>query len=459
MTIRNRLSYLFTGIVAASILVFSIVIYLLSERYRQYEIDALLREKAVSTVQFVVEMDGLDNSILQKYSSKNNYLLRDESSLVYIDSEPKHPIIFTSGKMDVPNVDQYFYNIKEKKERHIHLDDDTEMFGILYNHEGKNYVSVAKAYDQYGLSKMDNLRRNLLIGWLGSVFIVFLISKYYSRKALQPINRVINQMEKIGFTNLDERVKPGEEDDEIAHLAGTFNGLLSRLKNAFDAQKSFVSNASHELRTPLTAMNGQIEVALLKKRTEEEYKKTLLSIKEDITEMTDLSNSLLDLASVESGVAKMGIEPCRIDEILWQAQSDLKQKRPEAHINIEFGEIPELEEEFMVGANEQLLKTAFINLMENACKFSNNKSVNVLMYFPPKQLKITFQNSGNPIPKSEMEHLFVPFYRSESTKKIKGHGIGLPLTKKIIELHNGNIHVESDAQNGTIFSIIIDRKI
>ena len=274
---------------------------------------------------------------------------------------------------------------------------------------------------------------------------------------MQPINNVIKQVENIGFTNLDQRVKAGEEEDEIAHLAGTFNGMLARLKSAFEAQKSFVSNASHELRTPLTAMNGQIEVALLKKRTEQEYKNTLLSIKEDISEMTDLSNSLLDLASVESGVAKIGFEPCRIDEIMWQAKEDLKQKRQDANINIDFGEIPEAEEEFMVAANEQLLKTAFVNLMENGCKFSTDKTVNVLMYFPEKMLKITFHNIGNPIPKSEINNLFVPFFRSENTKKIKGHGIGLPLTKKIIEIHNGNLAVSSNETEGTIFTIIINR--
>lgn len=457
MTIRNRLSFLFTGIVAASILAFSFVIYLLSENYRQIEISNLLREKAQQTVEFFVEMENLNPEILKRFSSKSNYLLQNESAIVYLDTDPKHNILFNSGVMDVPSVHQYFFNIKERKERHIKLDDDTELLGIYFQYEGKNYVSVAKAYDRYGISKIKYLSKILLVGWLGSIFVVFLISRYYSRKALQPINNVINQVENIGFNNLDNRVIAGEENDEIGHLAGTFNGMLGRLKNAFEAQKSFVSNASHELRTPLTAMNGQIEVTLLKNRTEEEYKKTLLSIKEDITEMTDLSNGLLDLASVESGVAKINFETVRIDEILWQAQTDLKQKRPEANISIDFGEIPEAEEEFLINANEQLLKTAVLNLMENGCKFSDDKAVKVLIYLPKNQVKITFQNSGEPIIESEIPHLFVPFYRSEATKKIKGHGIGLPLTKKIIELHNGLISVESTKENGTIFSITINR--
>jgi signal transduction histidine kinase len=457
MTIRNRLSYLFTGIVAASILLFSVAIYILSERSRHFEMDALLRKKAISTVEFATEIDNLDPKIIEKFSKTNNYLLENESAIVYDETDPNHPIIWKSGVMDVPHVDQYFYNITEKKERHISLDDDSEMYGVLYEYNGKKYVSIAKALDIYGIMKIQTLKRNLLIGWFVSVFFVFLMSRYYSRKALQPIKNVIKQVESIGFTNLDQRVKAGDEEDEIAHLAGTFNGMLGRLKNAFDSQKSFVSNASHELRTPLTAMNGQIEVALLKERSTEEYKSTLLSIKDDITEMTDLSNGLLDLASVDSGVAKINFEPVRIDEILWQAQADLKQKRPEATITVDFGEIPEEEEEFMIQANEQLLKTAIINLMENGCKFSPDKKVEVLIFFPKNQVKITFTNQGPPIDQAELPHLFIPFYRSETTKKIKGHGIGLPLTKKIVELHSGNIMVESSHAQGTIFTIIVNR--
>jgi two-component system, OmpR family, sensor histidine kinase ArlS len=80
------------------------------------------------------------------------------------------------------------------------------------------------------------------------------------------------------------------------------------------------------------------------------------------------------------------------------------------------------------------------------------------MFFPENEIKIRFKNTGNPIPEADLPHLFVPFYRSDSTKKIKGHGIGLPLTKKIIELHNGNIKVSSSEQDGTQFTMIIKRK-
>jgi signal transduction histidine kinase len=453
MTIRNRLTMLFTGAVAASILVFSILIYLLSERYRQIEFDGRLREKAIATAEFVSQMDELKPNIIQKITKQNSDFLTAESELVYDEDDPNHTIIYTSGKMDVPNIDQYFFGIKEKKQRHVKLDDNTEMLGVLYTQQGRNLVSVAKAFDQYGLSKQRALRRNLAIALLASVLLVLLMGWYYSQKALQPINNVIQQVENLGFDNLDRRVVAGQANDEIWQLANTFNGMLARLKSAFEAQKSFVSNASHELRTPLTAMNGQIEVALLKNRSIEEYQKLLHSLKEDIAEMTDLSNSLLDLASVESGVAKLNFETIRLDDVVWQAQAEVLQKRPQAKIHVAFGNVPTDEEDFLVAANEQLLKTALINLIENACKFSNDQTAVVTMTFETKERKISVKNFGNPIAPTDLEYLFVPFFRSENTKKIKGHGIGLPLTKKIVELHHGQLQVMSSISTGTEFIV------
>ncbi len=456
MTIRNRLSFLFTGIVTATILIFSFVIYILSERNRQDEFIVRLQEKAVTSVQLVTQMDDLEGAFLQKFTQSppnSNSFLDNEAVTIYLDQNPKYPEIFTSGEMQIPSLHQYFVDIKTKKARHVMLDDGSEMVGIYYANQGKNYVAVAKAIDQYGLSKISNLKRNLFIASLLTCLVSFLISLYYSHRALKPINKIIRQVSNINFKNLSETINGGENEDEIQQLANSFNGMMGRLKNTFDAQKSFVSNASHELRTPLTAMNGQIEVALMKERKNEDYHKILNSLKEDIHEMTDLSNSLLDLASVDSGIASLNFENIRIDEIIWQAQEEISQKRPNAKINIDFGTIPTDDLDFLMPANEQLLKTAFKNLIDNGCKYSDNEKVTVKMYFEKNIYKFEFINTGKAIEKEDLNNLFIPFYRSANTQKVKGHGIGLPLTKKIVELHNGKIEVISTPNENTIFLI------
>lgn len=456
MTIRNRLSFLFTGIVAATIFIFSFIIFVLSERNRQDEFIARLQEKAVSSVQLVTQMDDLDGTFLQKFalnSPNSNSFLDKEAVTIYVDQNPNYPSVFTSGEMQIPSLHQYFVDIKTKKARHVMLDDGSEMMGIYYANQGKNYVAVAKAIDQYGISKINNLKRNLLIASLLTCFFSFLISLYYSRRALKPINKIIKQVGNINFKNLSETINGGENKDEIQQLAHSFNTMMGRLKNTFDAQKSFVSNASHELRTPLTAMNGQIEVALMKERKNEDYQKILFSLKEDIHEMTNLSNSLLDLASVDSGIASLNFENIRVDEIIWQAQEEISQKRPTAKINIDFGNIPTDDLDFMMPANEQLLKTAFKNLIDNGCKYSDNEEVTVKMYFEKTTYKFEFINTGKAIDQEDLGNLFIPFYRSAKTLKVKGHGIGLPLTKKIVEMHKGKIEVVSTLNEATKFLI------
>jgi hypothetical protein len=281
MTIRSRLSWLFTGLVALLLCLFAVAIYWLSSYYRSKEFDGRLYEKAYNAAEFVEQMDNLDPLVLKQFSKAGSEFLAKESELVYDLANPKHPIIYTSGEFDVPSVDQYFYDIETKKSRHISLDDDTQMFGLYYAKNGKKYVAIAKAYDQYGLAKLTTLRRNLIWAWICGVLLVFGISLYFTKQALNPIKKVINQVENIGFQNLQKKVKAGNDQDEIWTLANTFNGMLERLNNAFTSQKSFVSNASHELRTPLTAMNGQIEVALMKPRSSQDYERILKSLKED----------------------------------------------------------------------------------------------------------------------------------------------------------------------------------
>jgi signal transduction histidine kinase len=460
MTIRSRLSLLFTGLMAVILLLFALAIYMLSSQYRDSEFDGRLHERAYNAAEFVEQMDNLDPTELAKFSKTGSEFLAQESELVYDLANPKHPIVYTSGNFDVPAVHQYFYDIENKKSRHISLDDESEMFGLLYQKNGKKYVAIAKAYDQYGLAKQDKLKQNLTWAWLGGVLLVFGLSLYYTKEALNPIKKVIDQVEKIGFQNLKKRVRAGKDKDEIWSLANTFNGMLERLSAAFDSQKSFVSNASHELRTPLTAMNGQIEVALLKDRSPEEYKKTLLSIKEDISEMTELTNNLLDLAAVESGVAKLNFETVRIDELLWESQEQIQQKIPTAKIEIDFEIDPENfdDTDFELYANDSLLKTALNNLTENGCKYSPNQHVIISLGFKDKACHISFKNAGTPINPEEIPHLFTAFYRAENKKKIRGHGIGLALTYKIAQLHGGNLSVESTAENGTNFTLQLPKQ-
>jgi signal transduction histidine kinase len=229
--------------------------------------------------------------------------------------------------------------------------------------------------------------------------------------------------------------------------------MLGRLQSAFEMQRSFVSNASHELRTPLTSITGQIEVTLLSDRDITEYKDALRSILEDIRSLNKLINGLLDMALVEIDISEIKFKNLRIDELLWQSRMDLIKLHKEYIIDIKFENIPLEENSLIVKANEHLLKTAFINLMDNACKYSDNKTVEIILEIQGKILNIVFNDKGIGIAEEDIGKIFQPFYRATNSSNIRGHGLGIPLASKIITLHGGNMIINSKINEGT--SVVI----
>lgn len=260
-------------------------------------------------------------------------------------------------------------------------------------------------------------------------------------------------MEEITATNLDLRVKEGNGKDEIAELAVTFNAMLNRLENSFDAQKEFVSNISHELRTPITAMLTEFQVTVEKERSNEFYKDAIHHAISDTQKLVRLSNSLLDLAKANYDHTEISFKEIRLDEILLDARNDAIHDHPEFKISIIFEQEIEDDDFISVLGNEYLLKVAFMNLIENGCKFSEQKMASVaITYFKDKTI-LRFQDQGIGIREDEVPKIFHAFYRAGDKKFAGGNGIGLSLTKKIIELHKGTIAVHSQPGIGTTFTV------
>jgi signal transduction histidine kinase len=271
---------------------------------------------------------------------------------------------------------------------------------------------------------------------------------------------VVSQVSTITASNLNQRLNAGNGNDEISQLATTFNLMLDRLEKAFMIQKSFVSNASHELRTPLAAINSQIEVALMKKREPGEYETVLNSLLDDARGLTSLANNLLEIARSEQDIRSLSIKPVRLDELLLQTQSEFQVLHPENLVDtVILDETENEDQELSLYGNENLLKLIFINLIDNAMKFSSGRPVKVSLIFKSDSVHIMVEDKGIGISPEELQLIREPFYRASNAVHMHGHGIGLSLIAKIVKLHEGIMEINSQLNEGTTVSITLPYKM
>lgn len=422
----------------------------MSENYRQNDFHSRLQDRGIAKLKLLLEAKGdtenlsfnpveanpfhsIDNEKFVIYDKNKNFLYSDSAALI-----PSSEII-NSIKPDKP---------------HICSRADAECIGFIYPYQESTYLIFSSAYDKHGMNYMANLKRILLFRGFILLLVIFISGWLYAGRFLRPISKIVQQAGKITYSNMNQRLNNGNTNDEIGQLTSTFNKMLERLETSFNAQKRFVSNASHELRNPLTAINGQIDVSLMKDREKDEYKKTLQLISKDIKNLRTLTNNLLELANNDETLLQH-FEEVRIDEILWSIRDEMVKQKPEYTIHINFEKLMDSEKYIICKGITKLLETAFINIIDNACKFSDNKSVEIKITSDKTNIILFFTDKGIGMPESYLKHVFEPFYRGSNTMGIHGNGIGLSLVHRIVKLHSGKIFIRSKLNEGTTVELVL----
>lgn len=451
MNIRTRLTLIFFGIVIIVVSIVSLSIYYFSSEYREQDFYRRLKNRAINTAKLLTGYEEVDVALLQRMERENPANLPEQQVSIF---NYKNELLYKGvGESRIPIDTALLSRIRRSGEiRFRH--GSHEALGFLYADNDDRFTVVAAARDINGLDALKNLRTVLVMTFTASVFIVSVLGWIFSGRVLKPIAKIVEEVDSITEANLDQRLDEGNRKDELGKLAFTFNKMLSRLQRAFFSQKNFIANASHEIKTPITVMAGQIEVTLLQERSPAYYANVLRSVLGGIKGMNRLSTQLLLLAQTSSGNAERRFNPIHIDDILWSVKDELLKAYPDYTVDIQFAAGIE-DKSLMVQGDEGLLKVVIFNLMENGCKYSNDGRVALIMGSTGDAIRIEFINNSDGITAEELEKIFEPFYRAGSAKKVKGFGIGLPLTKKILELHDGTISVVSVPGATTTFTISI----
>lgn len=434
-----------TGIIT---ILLSCFIYFFTSQYIRNDFFQRMKVRAGVAGQANFSDNGHNVSFYNEIRDKHLQRLPEETE--YIMKMPASASVVDSLKLS-----QTFIQEVQRKGSARLREDGIYYFGTIYEHEKEKYVIVLSAFNQVGSRLLRNLRINLLVGFALSITIVYFLSYVFSKEVVSPIRHMIDNARKISASNLHLRLPGREGKGEMAALSQTFNDMLDRLETSFETQNNFISRAAHELRTPLTAISGEAELALAKQRSADEYVKALNIIAVQADQLQHHTSSLLELAQAGYNSKEPFMMHVRMDELLFAVKRLLDFTEPGNQILVDLSKLPDQEDQITISGNANLLKLALTNIVQNACKYSNNQPVEISISTIWPNCIITVKDNGIGIPEKELKYIFDPFFRASNTNPFKGYGIGLPLAQKIVRLHRGQLDYSSRQNEGTTVRMIL----
>lgn len=450
MTIKTRLTLHYTAVTACVFLLTMFAIHAYSEHTRSITFFRYLQREAVTKAHLYLSGSATAESMQTIYQNNRKFIDEVEVALYRL---PFEMVYHDAVQIDIiKETPELLQQIHRKNNVQFYID-DYQAIGMPYTYQGQEYLITAAAYDGHGYAHLHALQEILLILSAIGLTFIFTIGYLLARSALSPVKLIVDKAAHISASNIGRRLPVGRQKDELSELSMTFNRMLDDIEKAFRSQQLFVSNVSHELRTPMAALIAETEITLLKPRTTERYEQSLQNIQQDARRIVSLIDGLLNLAKADYNPTQIKMEEVRLDELLLDARRMVLSAHPDYKAELVFEDEADDDSVLTVSGNSYLLTTAFVNLIENNCKFSENKTSMIQIGHWNEKAYIRFSDNGIGISTGDKERLFSPFYRGENQHFTPGHGIGMALVQKIIHLHQGSISVHSEKGEGTTFTL------
>ena len=460
MTIRNQLSRTLLGLVAGVLGLVLLGVYVQVEWQRRARYEEGLRLRAyaegvrfmespgegaalVPTQAMAGWTEGEPPRFLALYSIQNQllYLLDSSHGALRLDVEMLDRIRSQgagSGKVG-----------------------DLEWAAMAFGKEQYNGLLVLYGgVDEMGRQQGRRLAWILGMGWVLGVVMTWFLSYGFAGRALRPVSHLLDRVDDVQSQQaLQFNLPEADRNDEIGRLARKFNQLMDRLREALGTRQQFLGLASHQLRTPLASMKTEMEVLLRQERSPEVYRAALVGLLQRLDDLNSTAQRLLTLVQLEAGGEALRSTPLALDEVLLGVQAWWKRHRPEADVELHLDEQAEAADRFAVRGDEELLKTALNNLIENALKYSEDPWVQLNLRQEPgatrPELRVEVVDRGRGIPADQIPRLFEPFYRGTNSGGQPGHGLGLALVSKIARWHGGSLEVHSVPGQGSTFTLCL----
>ncbi|WP_144281331.1 HAMP domain-containing sensor histidine kinase [Chryseobacterium echinoideorum] len=445
ITNQTKTMILLMAVFTTVILIFGGSVYFSIVNFSHQRFYELLKIRTTTIVQIEKNKELLDlpeNYILNSNNDEELPMERDYVFAVPSDSN------FTDISKEIHIPSSFFKNILRKGEDNYN-DSEFYYIGQSFKYRNKDYIAIASAKNHYVVHYLGFLKRTLITCMILSIFFSMIFSFYLSKTLFKPILKITGKVKEISSENLHLRLEPQPGNKELNELVETFNTMLTRIETSFETQNHLIGNVSHELRTPLTSIMGEADVALSINRTAEEYKETLGIILDEAEKLDKKIKALLLIAQTGFDGKIQKIDRVRMDQLLWDVIETLRKIDSRNNIYLDISMLPDNPKKLKVQGNEQLLHLAVANIISNGCKYSDFQKVKVSLGATDTDLYIIVKDIGIGIPESEMNKIYDPFFRASNTRNYEGYGIGLPLARNIVRMHNGELLVSSQENEGT----------
>ena len=454
MTLKSRISIFVTNLfLVLYIVMASLVIFLFSE-FRTEEFQERLRQKAISTIELLIEIKQADQDIIKNIEKQKVDNLIDEKTLVF---NKDFTLIYaslydTALKWEIVELKKL-----NKKNTFYKRQGNIETFGILYKYKNEEYFTIVSAKDIAGFRKLNYLIYVLLISFIIFTLLAWFLTRTTVKRVLKPLDHFLSKIKSINEKNLGAYIDVKSKNTEILILAQEFNLMLKRIDDSLQLQSEFTANASHELRTPVARIIVQLENKINDPTISSDVKIFLQKLVSDASQISQLIHSLLILSKNDKTVISQ-VELNRLDEIIYDCIEKINSIYIDCKIFFDIEIENEQDDIVEISGTRALLEIVFLNLIKNAYIYSDNKEVHIKIIQKETSIHCQLINSGKTISPEDQKRLFQPFMRGQNAIGIAGFGLGLRIVQRIIQIQKATIYYEAIDNHLNEFTLIFPIK-
>jgi len=460
-TVRGRLTLWYVSALALILVLFGVAVYVLLSRALHRRVDHALR----STLE--ISITSLTHDTQEGQSP--------QSAAQSTAAELSHP---QQAMMIFDDSGQLLATHPGEEELHIQLPDratipdaDVDLYTVANHGNARSNhriavrrVTIPPADTPYIIlasqplrpveDELESLREILYLATPVVLLVAGFGGWFLARQGLAPVAAMARSARQIGAGSLDQQLPVVNPRDELGQLATTFNDLLGRLNAAFEEQRRFMADASHELRNPLSVMSTAAGVTLKKEhRAEEEYREALQIVAEQTRRLSRIVNDMFMLARADSGRYPLRKRTLYLDDLLEEVARAGAVLAADRSASVKLTSLPEA----IFHGDEDLLRQMFLNLVDNAVKFTPiDGAVTLSLERREADYVLSVTDTGPGIPAEARQHIFERFYRADRTRtkaEDGGAGLGLAIARWIARAHDGDIELSDSGGVGAEFIV------